>query len=185
MLSPNVRLHSMAGVVILGKLRLTEEVRQIPILFSYNRTFGSAPSPTTDTAWDELFPPQGGFFRHPELAPWRSAFSAFHLLHCLNGIRQGYWALHAAATQPNPNVSPEQLDTPALDSRTLPMITSPSHIKHCIDLLRQNLMCRPDLTLEVRDDRVGGVRGFGTIHQCHSWEELVAWTRQWEGWNQH
>ena len=52
-------------------------------VFKYNRTFGDVPSNYTNQAWEDLFPLQGGFFKHPDLAPERSAFSVFHQLHCL------------------------------------------------------------------------------------------------------
>ena len=43
-------------------------------------------------------------------------------------------------------------------------------------------MCRPDTTVEVKDDEAGGVTGFGTEHVCWDWEGLVRWTGEWEGW---
>ena len=52
-------------------------------VFRYNRTYGSAPSNLTNAAWAALLPEQGGFFKHPSIAPERSAFSVFHQLHCL------------------------------------------------------------------------------------------------------
>ena len=58
-------------------------VRPLARLFVYNRTFGEPPSPSTNRAWEALFPEQGGFFKHPSIAPHRSAFSVFHQLHCL------------------------------------------------------------------------------------------------------
>ena len=45
-------------------------------------------------------------------------------------------------------------------------------------------MCNPDLTLEVKDDELGGVTGFGTEHQCVNWDELVSWTTKWETYGQ-
>jgi hypothetical protein len=62
-------------------------------VFQYDDQFGEAPSPATDAAWKSLFPKQGGFFRHPILAPERSAFSVFHQLHCL----VSYSLFHARA----------------------------------------------------------------------------------------
>jgi hypothetical protein len=168
--------------------------------FIYNRTF-SEKSPESDAAWDNLFPEQAGYFTHPTIAPHRSTFSVFHLLHCLvcwfhdvypappfldhttlsmkkltrshshqNGIRQGYWAVHDLAVAGG---------TPLKDD-DLPMMISPPHIRHCIDLLRQSLMCNADLTVEVKDDKAGGVHGFGTEHQCVDWDSLVSWTTEWE-----
>ena len=66
----------------------------------------------------------------------------------------------------------------------LPFHASPRHVRHCIDLLRNVLVCQPDLTLEVKDDELGGVTGFGTEHQCVNWKELVDWTTQWEAYHQ-
>jgi hypothetical protein len=54
------------------------------------------------------------------------------------------------------------------------------HIRHCIDLLRQSLMCRPDLTIEIKNEELGGVTGFGTEHECRDWEQLQLWTSRWE-----
>ena len=58
-------------------------VNSVVQIFRYNRTFGEFPSNQTNQAWSELFPEQGGFFKHPTLAPTRSALSVFHQLHCL------------------------------------------------------------------------------------------------------
>lgn len=162
-----------------------------PEVFSYNRTFGEAPSNASDSAWFSLFPEQGGFFKHPTIAPQRSAFSVFHQLHCLvcknstvlltrtylihmqDGIRKGYWAIHVAATEGQ-----------QIADDLLPFMSSPPHIRHCIDLIRHSLMCRPDLTVEIKEEELGGVRGFGTEHQCQNWDELIAWISRWESYKQ-
>lgn len=91
-----------------------------------------------------------------------------------NGIRQGYWALYNAAVD---------LKSGPLDPEELPMMASPPHIRHCIDLIRQSLMCQPDLTVEVKNVSLGGVTGFGTTHLCRSWDQLVEWTSRWETFN--
>lgn len=163
-----------------------------PEVFHYNRTFGEAPSNFSNAAWLSLFPIQGGFFKHPTIAPQRSAFSVFHQLHCLvsndfvcgiflalaliyiqDGIRKGYWAIHAAATEGH-----------KIADEDLPFMSSPPHIRHCIDLIRQSLMCQPDLTVELKEEELGGVRGFGTEHQCRDWDSLLGWVSRWEAYNQ-
>ena len=45
-------------------------------------------------------------------------------------------------------------------------------------------MCQPDLTVELKEEELGGVRGFGTEHQCRNWDELIAWTSKWETYKQ-
>ncbi|KAH8726601.1 hypothetical protein GQ44DRAFT_738756 [Phaeosphaeriaceae sp. PMI808] len=141
--------------------------------FQYNRSFTEKPNATTNAAWKELFPVQGGFFKHPVFATKRSTFAVFHQLHCLDGLRHGYWALFSIASEGK-----------GMEGTEIPFHASPRHIRHCIDLLRNVLMCQPDLTLEVKDDELGGVTGFGTEHQCVNWNQLVDWTSQWETYQQ-
>jgi hypothetical protein len=57
---------------------------------------------------------------------------------------------------------------------------SPAHTRHCIDLLRQSLMCNADLTVELKDEYLGGVAGFGTSHRCIDWEGLLEWIKPYE-----
>lgn len=37
-------------------------------------------------------------------------------------------------------------------------------------------MCYPDTTVEKKDEEAGGVHGFGTMHNCKKWDELLEWT---------
>ena len=53
----------------------------------------------------------------------------------------------------------------------LPLLTI-----HFSSLIRQSLMCHADTTIEVKDHDIGGVRGFGILHQCRDWFGLVKWT---------
>lgn len=72
------------------------------------------------------------------------------------------------------------LDGRKMEEGDLPFMSSPPHIRHCIDLLRQSLMCQPDTTIEVKDEELGGVTGFGTIHRCRDWKQLMDWTAEWQ-----
>ena len=86
-----------------------------------------------------------------------------------DGIRQGYWEIYKAATEGR-----------KIAEEDFPFMSSPPHIRHCIDLLRHSLMCRPDTTVEVKNKELGGVTGFGTEHICRDWTQLVEWTSKWE-----
>jgi len=132
--------------------------------FEPQQIFTGPSSNRTDEAWNELFPKHGGFFNLPD-STQRATFSVYHQLHCLNGIRQGYWMIHQAA-----------MTGQALVDEDLPMMATPAHIRHCIDLLRQSVMCYRDTAMELKDNEMGGVNGWGTEHQCHDYEELVRWT---------
>ena len=67
-----------------------------------------------------------------------------------------------------------------ISEEDMPMEASSPHIRHCIDLLRQALMCQPDTTVELKNEELGGVTGFGTEHKCKDWNQLVQWTSKWE-----
>lgn len=67
-----------------------------------------------------------------------------------------------------------------IDDDDLPKMSGPSHVQHCIELLRQVMVCQPDLTLEIKDEVHGGVQGFGTEHQCRNWDQLMSFTTEWE-----
>jgi hypothetical protein len=185
-------------------------VEIMPMIFKYNKTFAEAPSPATNQAWDEIFPTHGGFFVHPSLAPKRSAFAVFHQLHCLvntisispanilrnriegnttdkiheqDGLRHGFWALQNTIEKQKSHSSTSRglrKNNDFEDVHNHNEETDLPHIRHCIDLLRQSLMCRPDLTIEVKDEELGGVTGFGTEHQCRDWQQLLLWTEAWE-----
>lgn len=49
------------------------------------------------------------------------------------------------------------------------------HSRHCVDYLRQSLMCAADLTLEPIDPELGGVTGWGVKRTCRDWAKLKSW----------
>jgi hypothetical protein len=59
-------------------------------------------------------------------------------------------------------------------------MSSPAHIRHCIDLLRQSLMCNADTTFEIKDEIAGGVHGFGVQHRCKDWNHLIRLVNGWQ-----
>ena len=63
-----------------------------------------------------------------------------------------------------------------LQEQEIGHMVAPAHVRHCVDFLRQSLMCHADTTLEIEDEAVGGVKGFGVRHECVDWAGLIAWT---------
>lgn len=53
------------------------------------------------------------------------------------------------------------------------------HVDHCIDTLRQYIMCTADTTpifMELRPDLESGVHAdFGTFHKCRDFEAMTKW----------
>ena len=39
-------------------------------------------------------------------------------------------------------------------------------------------MCQPDLAVEIVEEKISGVRGFGTEHVCVDWRQLLGWTEE-------
>lgn len=51
------------------------------------------------------------------------------------------------------------------------------HIPHCVEYLRQAVMCNADLTLEKPEDPESypqRVTGWGNTHRCRDWDAVIA-----------
>ena len=50
------------------------------------------------------------------------------------------------------------------------------HIFHCMDYLRQAILCNADLTLEWRSDvDPKHIDGYGPPHRCRKWDDVQKW----------
>lgn len=53
------------------------------------------------------------------------------------------------------------------------------HEYHCIDYIRQSIMCSADTTLDFAelqpDGRRKGFSGANSTHQCRDWDALTSW----------
>ncbi|KAI0197962.1 hypothetical protein F4808DRAFT_437233 [Astrocystis sublimbata] len=85
-----------------------------------------------------------------------------------SGIHRAYWLLYDASRTGQ-----------GLSDEEFPPMASPSHIRHCIDLIRQALMCHSDRTIEPKDD-TGGVSGFGVMHSCVDYWGLIERIEEWQ-----
>lgn len=68
----------------------------------------------------------------------------------------------------------------ALENGTQPANTTAKvithdHVLHCIEFLRQSIMCHADSTIEARNEHLHGVVGFGIPHACRNWQQMVDW----------
>ncbi|KAJ6555968.1 hypothetical protein B0H19DRAFT_1292866, partial [Mycena capillaripes] len=150
-----------------------EDVIQV---FPHDDTFLQEPSPALDKAWDNL--QQDSKLRLPRseavLFPNKTSGIAgdpgyyiaeleiYHQLHCLNQIRQ---ALHPTY-YPNWGMH-------TIGSRE-------SHIDHCVERIRQGLMCNVDTSVLVwewnptfNETRVR----LRVPHQCKDFSKIHEWTR--------
>ena len=108
-----------------------------------------------------MYPDGYGFVR---LGPERRILcvSMFHQLHCVDKIRR------------------------ALDDPDDPISTIP-HLQHCLNYIRQMILCASDLTLEPAD--IGHeASGIGVTHTCRNWRAVydtvnrnyALWTEYWD-----
>jgi hypothetical protein len=77
---------------------------------------------------------------------------------------------------------PGQWSIQKILSSGIPIIGNDSddahHVRHCIDYLRQSLMCAADGTLEPVDAGLGGVTGWGEKRKCGDYDALKSWAEQ-------
>ena len=104
-----------------------------------------------DDDWGSLFPPPWNGFMSlgPDNRPF--TLSLYHQLHCLDAIRVGFVlnGTHAAA-----------------------------HVEHCLNYLRQVILCHADTTVEPghwMETKTGvdpASDGLGVVHTCKDWKEV-------------
>ncbi|EGC45034.1 conserved hypothetical protein [Histoplasma capsulatum var. duboisii H88] len=101
----------------------------------------------------------GGFYANVEV---------FHHLHCLNLLRQTshfnfeYYSRKGEGPFKDPE---ERLQT---------------HIGHCIDILRQQVMCTADVGIfgQWWVKHIGPFVDFNTVHKCRNFEEIRKWAEK-------
>ncbi|KAK0652623.1 tat pathway signal sequence [Cercophora newfieldiana] len=88
----------------------------------------------------------------------------FHQLHCLNQIRMGYYPrrYNTSMTNPDGTVSYDQW----------------LHIDHCIESLRQSIMCHSDIgfnTFKWLDDKKITQPMLNDMHMCRNFDKIREW----------
>ncbi|CAI9628776.1 unnamed protein product [Alternaria burnsii] len=134
----------------------------------FNETFPQRPNEESDAAWASLFPEKLGFIRHPVLAPGVAGIAVFHELHCLNMLRQAFWA----SVDGN-------LEEMGDESREKNHRTSHHHVRHCFEYLRQSLICLADSNLEMMNYTARGISGWQSERTCRNYDELTEWADEW------
>ncbi|KAH8886291.1 hypothetical protein GQ53DRAFT_596286, partial [Thozetella sp. PMI_491] len=94
------------------------------------------------------------------LFPTTFTTSMTHQLHCLHSISQTL----AAISSGNPDKYPHKPYW---------------HLAHCIDMIRQGIMCCGDIALEGQEttfpEGVGGTDGWDATHVCKSYDEIISY----------
>jgi hypothetical protein len=93
----------------------------------------------------------------------------FHQLHCLDSLRQ--------------SLRSERYSNPARREdgvMVVPQAIGLAHWDHCIEVIRQNLMCSVDIspaTWEFKPEQ-GRMRTTTTDHVCRKWEPIKKWAEE-------
>ncbi|KAG1813502.1 uncharacterized protein BJ212DRAFT_1365326, partial [Suillus subaureus] len=182
-----VRAPSIDDVVLYSPAN--EAIEYVGII-RFNGTLGTPsiyrgpPSPEINAAWDRISldarpvrmtleqllrtgeKPSPSMARYPDEhgGGYMASVEVIHQLHCLDMIRRASWGEQDNST------SHEFKDSPEVFRRI--------HLDHCIEMLRQNLMCRGDVTMLTYDWVKGLDRplpDFNTPHRCRNFEKILNW----------
>ncbi|KAG1787747.1 uncharacterized protein HD556DRAFT_936759 [Suillus plorans] len=166
-----------------------------PVILRLNGTFDfpsiyrGPPSPEIDAVWNRISRDVGptrmtreemlkagttstelrSKVRYPEEVGggYMTSIEAVHQLHCVNLLRKASWFEHySASTDRSFQFPPDAIHR---------------HIGHCIEMIRQNIMCRADTTM-LTWHWVQGYDSphakFSTRHRCRNFEKIMDWSTE-------
>lgn len=150
-------------------------------------TYIGEPSPAIDAAWHDLLHAQYMALEAEEVEQIPAAhreniwydgehnfmeLSVFHNLHCLNELR--------LALDDDDDDEDDDAGSGAGDKNW--MHQGRAHLDHCVDQIRQALMCHADLTpvpmMPVEGGPEGLIIGNGEVHTCRDFDAIWAWVEE-------
>ncbi|KAF7796236.1 hypothetical protein EIP86_007410 [Pleurotus ostreatoroseus] len=148
-----------------------------------DNVYKDEPSPAVDKAWADLY----NDFGLSQIPKWQAdkmpnrtlpipadpqyyvmQLTVFHQMHCLNTIRK--------ALRPDYYVDPVTGDLGNIKQANLH-----HHLTHCIDSIRQGLMCGADISPIVwvwsnRDQRA--YIDMDIVHSCRNYDRVIDWAKE-------
>ncbi|KAG2032724.1 hypothetical protein BDR03DRAFT_969352 [Suillus americanus] len=132
--------------------RISRDARLVRMTLEQLLRTGEKPSPSTARYPDEY---GGGYMANVEV---------IHQLHCIDMLRRASWGDHDNSLGHGSHESHDSFWR--------------IHLDHCIEMLRQNIMCRGDVTM-LTYDWVEGVKdpfpNFNVPHRCRNFEKILNW----------
>ncbi|KAM3086088.1 hypothetical protein ACMFMG_000226 [Clarireedia jacksonii] len=132
----------------------------VKVQFAYNDTFPGPPTLRSEYAWLDLLPNGLGAVQHDDLSGAIVTLGVFHQLHCLMELRHAIY---------------NDWD----GERHSKM--APHHTRHCLEYLRQSIMCNADTNLEARVVSESGVKetpGWD-LKKCRDFGQILNWAEEW------
>ncbi|KAL9005344.1 MAG: hypothetical protein Q9188_001885 [Gyalolechia gomerana] len=161
---------SLIGAPDLGRSRFSGLAYDTPVEYKVHTEYGRNDT-KADELWDAIDSSPiivaltDGYAKAKGLElsarfPWDDSkgiyhIKAFHHLHCLKSMRKAYTDMQ----------------------RGNPQIVPTGHFHHCLDTLRQDMMCLADDTPMPTINKIHHI-GNRQIRQCRDWDKLVAWTQE-------
>jgi len=150
------------------------EVRRWNTSIGVGKTKYMGQSDVVDAEWEMLFkygldqiPKETARLLADQTAPipgdpdnYIFSFEVFHLLHCLNLLRKRF--------------HPEYYPPPPPENAI-----AHQHAEHCVDILRQSMMCAVDinpLVWQWNHDINATVPKLDALHECRSWDDVWNWS---------
>lgn len=114
---------------------------------------------------------------------YRVGIQVFHQLHCLNLLRQETYRDYYSTTGGDIDTDPEDLRGHLGEYKHHPIIepTLTGHPDHCIEILRNSLMCQSDtgvFAFKYYDGYDGHWPDFSTQHTCRNFSAIRDWAFQ-------
>ncbi|KAF2010396.1 hypothetical protein BU24DRAFT_454773 [Aaosphaeria arxii CBS 175.79] len=160
---PQDRLYSPANAA------LKFESRTVHGELDDNNPYKGPPSPELDAAWHDLLAPTAIRASKEDMdrmnrtsipledgSGYFVTLDVYHQLHCLKYIRH--------------SIHPEYY--------TINESNKEEHLDHCLDVIRQYIMCNADVTVNTytwRDDKQKPWPVFTSKHKCVDWDALHGW----------
>ncbi|EUC46487.1 hypothetical protein COCMIDRAFT_92693 [Bipolaris oryzae ATCC 44560] len=175
-----------------GALTYDMDQRRVIRLHDAKVEYFGLPSPEIEQAWEELLHASDEFptMSKEEATPFLDDLTpqhkdgeyhfepdVFHSLHCLNTIRNELQPVlynisneHTAHSQTERKIA-EKLGDPRWHIK---------HMEHCLDRIRQALMCHGDLTASPLYSWPGFPLSLGRsgAHTCRKWEPIREWMNE-------
>ncbi|KAI0947367.1 hypothetical protein AcV7_009811 [Taiwanofungus camphoratus] len=165
-----------------------EAIEYQPILFNGTFNFPSIyrghPTAEIDAAWNRISTgvkptrisrdvlekigkrdrPSSVKFRDEDGGGYMVSLEVTHQLHCLNMLRKYVYHEYYESWDPSFLAKPEVFRT---------------HLDHCVEMIRQNIMCHGDVGL-ITYEWVKGFSlpypDFNTLHQCRNFDKILDWS---------
>ncbi|OTB00953.1 hypothetical protein M426DRAFT_266737 [Hypoxylon sp. CI-4A] len=147
------------------------ETKRLNNQLNVSNPYKGPPSPAFEKAWDELLDPKAikvdkqtlENINHTSVplldgSGYMAALDVFHQLHCLRWVRIYLHRDHYEIKEKNFG----------------------QHIDHCLENLRQYVMCKADLSINTFEWIPNYSRpwpNFDVVHECANWDSIKEWAR--------